>query len=159
MAGLTRGKVAEILGVSLATVRRMEGKTLHPRRVDGAWRFDPEDVARVQRTAKPPANRKLTSGDLAAKLFHRFDQGQSLRKVVEECHQEPDLVRNLYREWATPLGETPDDPPDCQDDERYLQNWEKRMMEMMAADEELSRQDGQERQARRERRSTKQPHR
>jgi hypothetical protein len=45
---LTRGQVAKRLGKSVATVRRLEGRELHPRRdTKGVLRFDPEEVEAV----------------------------------------------------------------------------------------------------------------
>jgi len=42
---LTRGQVAKRLGKSIATVRRMEGRELHPRRdAGGVFRFDSVEV-------------------------------------------------------------------------------------------------------------------
>ena len=139
-AGLTRGKVAGMLGVSVATVRRMEGKTLHPRQVDGTWRFDPDEVARIHPAEKPSSKRSTpqSAGDLASDLFHRFDQGQDLRAIVEELHLPPEQVRSLYQEWATPLGESPgtdDGGINLYDDDRDLERWETRMREMMEAED------------------------
>ena len=42
---LTRGEVATLLRVSIATVRRWQGKDLHPRRDEtGLYLFDPGEV-------------------------------------------------------------------------------------------------------------------
>ena len=47
---MTRGQVARRLGKSIATVRRLEGTQLHPRRdASGVLRFDPNEVERVAR--------------------------------------------------------------------------------------------------------------
>jgi hypothetical protein len=47
---LTRGQVAKRLGKSIATVRRMEGRALHPKRDQkGVLRFNPAEVERVVR--------------------------------------------------------------------------------------------------------------
>jgi len=45
---LTRGQVAKRLGKSIATVRRLEGRELHPRRdAKGVLRFDRDEVEAV----------------------------------------------------------------------------------------------------------------
>jgi septal ring factor EnvC (AmiA/AmiB activator) len=45
---MTRGQVAKRLGKSVATVRRMEGRELHPSRDrNGVFQFDPAEVERV----------------------------------------------------------------------------------------------------------------
>lgn len=47
---MTRGQVARRLGKSVATVRRLEGSLLHPRRdASGVLRFNPTEVDRVAR--------------------------------------------------------------------------------------------------------------
>jgi hypothetical protein len=58
---LTRGQVAKRLGRSVATVRRMEGHELHPKRdADGVLRFDPAEVqrARVRRDGRGVRGRR-----------------------------------------------------------------------------------------------------
>lgn len=47
---ITRGQVAKRLGKSIATVRRMEGRDLHPTPdQSGTLRFDPDEVERAAR--------------------------------------------------------------------------------------------------------------
>ena len=47
------GQVAQELGVSVSAVRRMEGKALHPRLVEGTWRFDAYEVDNVRKVSRP----------------------------------------------------------------------------------------------------------
>jgi excisionase family DNA binding protein len=155
-ATLTRDKVASILGVSVSTIRRMEGKSLHPRLVGRTWLFDLAEVMAAQRSARSTTAKTSSSGELAAELFRRFNEGQPLRRVVRECRQDPEVVQALYRQWATSLGETPAAERDlyvlARQDEQDLVCWEERMRAMMAADEEQDREDRLAREARRERR-------
>jgi len=66
---LTRGQVAKRLGKSVATVRRLEGQALHPRRdARGVLRFDPDEVEAV---AEGNAGESSRSGWLEAELDGR----------------------------------------------------------------------------------------
>lgn len=50
---LTRAQVAARLGKSIATIRRMEGRELHPRRdAHGVHRFCPKEVAAIARAPR-----------------------------------------------------------------------------------------------------------
>lgn len=150
-AGLTRGQVAEALGVSISAVRRMEGKLLHPRLVAGTWFFDPEEIVSVQKAAKPSRRvRSSSEGELSAEVFRRFGQGQDIRKIVLDLHQPPDRIRGLFREWAMPLGDEPGPPlPRHFIDETEITDWESTMRAQMASDEEADRQDREQRLGRR----------
>jgi hypothetical protein len=150
-ATLTRQNVAAILGVSVAKVRRMEGKELHPSFVDGKWLFDVVEVRRLQSAPK----RASTDGEVAAEVFERFDTGQSIRQIVRECKLAPELVFNLYRYWDTSLGESPDiDGVDSRaqqrQEEQDLARWEEEIRAMITADEERDLQERRERDARQE---------
>jgi len=156
MATITRSEVASMLGVSVATVRRMEGKSLHPKMVDRTWAFDPDEVAKVQRSPSRTTKRPPSDGELAAEIFRRFDLRQSLGEIVREFRQSPKVVQALYREWSTPLGGTPDDQDDralTTRDEQDLVRWEQDMRAMIATDEEHDLQERLAREARRERRT------
>ncbi len=143
MATITRNEVASMLGVSVATVRRMEGKMLHPRLVDGAWRFEADEVKSLSRMQNPVGRRALSEGEIAAEVFRRFDQGQSLRQIVRECSLAPKTVQALYREWNTPLGVQADgdEPEIAPRDEDELVRWEEAMRAEIAAAEELEARD------------------
>ncbi len=117
---LTRADVAARLGVSTSTVRRYEGDLLHPQKgPDGVNRFDPQEVAALamtllgQRPVKPKAKgarngdkpRMLarTPGDVAAEVFERLEQRQSLAEIVIGVRVAPEVVRDLHREWQRGL--------------------------------------------------------
>lgn len=161
MAGLTRTEVAALLGVSVATVRRMEGKALHPKMVGGTWLFDPGQVATIRRSPSSTARRIPSDGELAAEIFRRFDQGQSLRQIVRECQQSPKVVQMLYQDWATPLGGRPnadvDERSQVVHDEQELLRWEQAMRAIITADENRDIEDRREREARRCPRQWKRP--
>lgn len=127
---LTRAEVAARLGVSPSTVRRYEGKQLHPRKgADGVNRFDPDDVAalamklmgekppkstlKVARHGARPPGAARTPGDIAAEVFARLEQRQSLAEIVIGVRVAPDVVRELHREWQRGLieGELDRDEP------------------------------------------------
>ena len=66
MYWLTRSQVARRLGKSVATVRRLESRVLHPKRGrSGAWLFDSDDVERLARCPE------LTRGRGRSKWFER----------------------------------------------------------------------------------------
>jgi hypothetical protein len=119
---LTRADVAARLGVSTSTVRRYEGDQLHPQKgPDGVNRFDPQEVAALamkllgQKPAKPKAKGERntdklrtptrTPGDIAADVFERLEQRQSLAEIVVGVRVTPELVRELHREWQRGLVE------------------------------------------------------
>lgn len=116
---LTRGEVADRLGVSVSTVRRYEGTRLHPTiGADGVRTFAAEDVVRLAKTlaaeleASPRAAAKaaaraeeLSKGELAARVFERLEQRQSLAEIVVALRVPPDDVRALYRSWLIGLWE------------------------------------------------------
>jgi hypothetical protein len=66
MYWLTRSQVARRLGKSVATVRRLESRVLHPKRGrSGAWLFDSDDVERLARSPE------LARGRGRSKWFER----------------------------------------------------------------------------------------
>lgn len=116
---LTRAQVAARLGVSISTVRRYEGDRLHPRvdENDVRW-FDEKEVAALAATlaneshpvrrrnrepAAGPASR--SSGEIAAAVFERLEQRQSLAEIVIGVRVEPSVVRELFEQWSLGLVE------------------------------------------------------
>lgn len=100
---LTRGQVAERLGVSVASVRRMEGKSLHPT-IEGASvrHFDPAEVEAVKGTlAATPKKSAPSDGALHAKAFRLFREKREFDEIVIELEQPPAVVRGLYRDWQS----------------------------------------------------------
>lgn len=113
---LTRAQVAERIGVSVPTVRRLEGTTLHPH-VDaqGVHWFDPREVTEV---AASRANEALmrgkirnatlatdmrTRGEVAALVYERFEQRQSQAEIVIGLRIEPETVRELFDQYCRGL--------------------------------------------------------
>jgi hypothetical protein len=127
---LTRIETAKRLGVSTSTVRRYEGDKLHPiRGADGVNRFDAKAVAELATSllndngGKPPRKPrrnaaaapevKRTEGEIAADVFERLEQRQSLAEIVIGVRVPPDVVRELHRQWQIGLieGELERDKP------------------------------------------------
>lgn len=128
---LTRTETARRLGVSTSTVRRYEGDKLQPiRGADGVNRFDAKAVAELatsllndnggkpprkpRRNAAAPAHEvKRTEGEIAAEVFERLEQRQSLAEIVIGVRVLPDVVRELHRQWQLGLieGELERDKP------------------------------------------------
>jgi transcriptional regulator with XRE-family HTH domain len=115
---LTRAQVAARLGISISTVRRYEGSRLHPHvdEDDVHW-FDVKEVtalaaalanesrARKPRNMSTAAEASPSPGELAAQLFERFEQRQSLAEIVVGLRIEPKAVRDLFDQWCLGLTE------------------------------------------------------
>jgi hypothetical protein len=114
---LTRGEVADRLGVSISTVRRYEGTQLHPT-VDEhgvRWFTQVEVTAFAAKLANERGDKpshmagvtsgapKRTAGELAALAFERFEQRQSLAEIVIGLRIESSVVRALFDEWCLGL--------------------------------------------------------
>jgi hypothetical protein len=114
---LTRAQVADRLGASISTVRRFEGDLLHPEIDDAGVRwFDPAEVTKVaamrankstseqreRRNAGAPAR---TDGEIAALVFERLEQRQSLAEIVMGVRIAPEKVRELHEQWCVGLTE------------------------------------------------------
>lgn len=118
---LTRAEVAARLDVSISTVRRYEGSRLHPQvdEDDVRW-FDAKEVAalaaelanqpRTQQRRNAAASASAAQpqrsrNELAALVFERFEQRQSLAEIVIGERVEPDFVRALFEQWCLGLTE------------------------------------------------------
>lgn len=86
----------------------MEGRQLKPAIGDGGVRlFDPEQVRAVAAAivrsvgnrSHEVGNQRLSPGELAAEVFERLEQRQSLSEIVRALRVEPSKVRALYHEW------------------------------------------------------------
>jgi hypothetical protein len=160
---MTRGVVAKALGVSIAAVRRLEGKKLlHPvQGKDGYWHFDSVEVEmarrRVARTQKLTSGREAAvpeggaiEGQRAALLFPFFERGATLAEVIEKTQVAPAVARELFWEWRQGYARTdtssppsedevPDDAiPSAEEDEKAFAAWE---AEVEALDREQARID------------------
>jgi hypothetical protein len=99
---LTRGQVARRLGLSLSTVRRMEGVQLKPIVGERGVRYFEETeiqavFVRVRRTRMP--DDEHADGTLAAAAFTRFRDGADVVAVVEELREPPEKVERLFEHW------------------------------------------------------------
>jgi AcrR family transcriptional regulator len=113
---VTRAQVAARLGVSISTVRRYEGSRLHPKvGDDDVHLFDPKEVAAlaVELTNEPRTARRRNANatiapahsrdEIAALVFERLEQRQSLAEIVIGVRIEPDTVRALFEQWCLGL--------------------------------------------------------
>jgi hypothetical protein len=99
---LTRGEVATILRVSIATIRRWQGKELHPRRDDaGTYLFDPQEVEAVRARRPPPPEARMCkdAGEIGAEAFKLFRDGVDVRDVVISLQRPPGEIWALYKQW------------------------------------------------------------
>lgn len=119
MADMTRQHVADRLGVSIATVRRMEGKELHPVvGLDGVRRFESDEVEvllqarlRQARSPQPEKTRRepapnmapvlSVTGEIAAEVFADLDAGRTPAHIVVARKVVPELVRRLVSDWQS----------------------------------------------------------
>lgn len=113
---LTRAQVADRLGVSISTVRRYEGSRLNPHVDEGDVRwFEVKEVAalaselanepRARRTRNTATEPQRSPGELAALVFDRLEQRQSMAEIVVGLHVEPKIVRELFDQWCLGLTE------------------------------------------------------
>jgi transcriptional regulator with XRE-family HTH domain len=118
-APLTRAQVASRLGVSVSTVRRFEGERLHPQiGPDDVRLFDPGEVAalaaeladeprarRLRNAARDPGAKPAprSEDELAAQVFERLEQRQSLAEIVVGVRVAPERVRELHEQWCRGL--------------------------------------------------------
>lgn len=121
---VTRGQAAKILGVSLSTVRRMEGNELHPEiEPDDTRVFEVAEVERVAATRRascssaqtgpagdisdePAAQttdsegNKLNEGQLAALIFQDLEDGYLASDIVRRRELPPDVVTRIHAQWC-----------------------------------------------------------
>lgn len=102
---LTRPAVARRLGTSVASVRRLEGRLLHPERNErGVWLFALDEVERLAASYAPKHRRRsISDGEVAARAFQLFESGHDLTQIVVRLRQHPHVIRILYEEWQTDL--------------------------------------------------------
>ena len=99
---LTRRQVAERLGKSLPTVRRMElTGELTPIVEGGIHLFDPKEVEALSPAPPPDSNsRGLDSpGEVTAACFELFEKGRNVTEVCCVLKRTVGEVRALYKEW------------------------------------------------------------
>lgn len=88
---LTRSQAARRMGVSVATIRRMEGVSIDPIVLDGRHFFRAEDIDHL---------RPRTDGEIAGRAFAGFESGQSIIEVVIALEQPPDAIEALHKKWV-----------------------------------------------------------
>ncbi len=116
LAALTRDDVAKRLGISISTVRRLEGTRLHPLIDDkSVRRFKASHVERLAKELeaeqRSPRNAQqavvrsaeMPKGELAALVFERLEQRHSLAEIVIALRVPPEDVRELYHSWLVGL--------------------------------------------------------
>jgi hypothetical protein len=113
---LTRGQVARRLGLSLSTVRRMEGVQLKPIVGERGVRYFEETeiqavFVRVRRTRMPDDER--ADGALTAAAFTRFRNGADVIAVVEELREAPEKIERLFEHWTRLRGTVLLDAKSC----------------------------------------------
>ena len=150
---LTRAQVARALGVGVSTVRRLEGRVLHPVvGIDGIHRFDPREVEEHQASsgaapraaAKPPRERSRkgsadpgVEGKRHARAFRLFEAGRSHAEVVIEAALPSHIVRQLHEEWragyrrpAPPPAEDTEPAARPRDEAAEWAEWERQMQQL-----------------------------
>jgi hypothetical protein len=109
---LTRTDAAQLLGTSVAAVRRLEGIKLFPETIAGLDRFRPSEIVAILKSPpslskpvppKPGRPRRRTPGEQAASVFAALAKGKDLREIVTTLHVSPERVRTLYHHWITDL--------------------------------------------------------
>ena len=124
-ARLSRAQVADRLGISVSTVRRYEGSRLHPQiEADGVHWFAASEVAELaaELANKPRLRRFLrnaasgvpsasgkaaprSADEVAALVFERLEQRQTLAEIVIGVRVAPERVRELHAQWSQGLVE------------------------------------------------------
>jgi len=124
-ARLSRAQVADRLGISISTVRRYEGSRLHPQiGADSVHWFDASEVAEfaAELANEPRMLRRLrnaasgvsnggakaaprSADEVAAQVFERFEQRQTLAEIVIGVRITPERVRELHVQWSQGLVE------------------------------------------------------
>ena len=100
---LTRGQVADELGVSKTQVRRLEAKLKPTVDATGVHRFAVEAVEEVRDrivTRRRSLRTDRDAGDLAAEIFAALDDGVEPADIVKRLRVEPTRVLNLQAQWA-----------------------------------------------------------
>ena len=109
--------VRRMLGVSLRRLRQFEEDgRLHPGRNDRNERvYDRAEVDALVRARAMRRNAKQgvldLSGELQRRAFAIFERpGCTVAQVVGELGIPAEVVRYLYAQWSTPLGQAPEVP-------------------------------------------------
>ncbi|MBI2893919.1 MAG: hypothetical protein HYY06_10235 [Deltaproteobacteria bacterium] len=99
---MTRSQVARKLGKALTSVRRLEGKELHPiKDATGTHFFDPGEVDAFATIQVATMSRRQADpeGEQAAAAFEVFAAGHGVREAVIRLRRQPRVIRALHHEW------------------------------------------------------------
>jgi len=105
-------EAARILNVDPSRVRQLErtGKLTGSRDHLNRRRFSREDVEalararmRIKGTNVSRTGARILTGEVIAEVFRLFDEENDLRQVVREMKLTPEEVRQLWREYTTPV--------------------------------------------------------
>ena len=98
---ITRAEVARILGVSGSSVRRMEGRELHPIIVDEVHFHNEMEVRELlmSRSGAQPAAVLTYDAELAAKVFGLLDEGLDSVAIVKKLVIHPEVVEQIEKKW------------------------------------------------------------
>lgn len=100
---VSRGEAARMMGVSLTSLRRLEGNALHPKieQTPKGLRhvFDAEEVLTVSRKRRVHASPRA-DGATSAEVFRMLDAQTHPVEIVKELELEPAIVESLLATWA-----------------------------------------------------------
>lgn len=88
---LTRAQAARRLGVSVSTIRRMEGDDLQPVLIAGTHDFHSQHVERMASSS---------GGELAARVFDAFERGSHPVDLVIELKLPPERIEALHATYC-----------------------------------------------------------
>lgn len=111
---ITRTEAAKVLGMSYANVRKLQSKgVLHsdPDRY-GVHRFDRREVEEL---ARKRGLQIKPSGELAARVFAMLEQRKRFAEIVIDTQQDPETIRDLWRQYRAGFEEKSSEPEDDQE--------------------------------------------
>lgn len=100
---ILRATVAEILGISIPTVRRLEKTSLPPVHVDDEgvhWHSLKAVQAYKARLLENASPRAQVDGALTADAFALFERGADAAEVAVAMRMTADATRQLQKDWA-----------------------------------------------------------
>lgn len=97
---LTRGQAAKSLGVSMGTIRKMEGRSLPVMvRADGTHVFALEDIEHA-RALRAGRRVPIVDGSIAAEIFSLLKTGREPVDIVGIMRVHPDVVESLTAQFG-----------------------------------------------------------
>lgn len=103
---LTRGEAAKLTGHDISWIRRREGKSLHPKLVDGIYRFMRSEVEALQSQAESEQSIVEASERTRLLVHDAFEQhadGTSqftLDAIAKCCSLTERQVTQMYKKWG-----------------------------------------------------------